>query len=260
YSSIEADMLEALPLLPEAEPIPTRPTLPAAYAFLARFYLVLGNYEKVYRYSDSCLLLRHELMDYNGLTSIPQFNREVIFHSSLLYSVLSAVGTIHPEILAAYPENDLRNTELYIYPLNGTKAFWGNYTGIYLRFGGLATDEVYLMRAEALTRLGRWQAALDDLNFLLEHRFLTGTFQPVTANNAAEVLDMVILERRKELLFRGLRQLDLWRLNKEGRNIIVRRSFEGEQFELLPNSPLYTMPIPDQIIDLHPGMEQNPRQ
>lgn len=260
YSSIEADIMEAIQLLPETEAAPTRPTLPAAYAFLARYYLVTGDYEKANRYADSCLSHRRELMDYNQYTSIPKFNEEVLFHASLLDGFLNSYGSVHPDILASYSENDLRGSELNIYSLDGAKVFQGSYTGIYYRFGGLATDEVYLIRAETAARLGRWQAALADLNFLLEHRFVTGTFQPLTANNADEVLDLVILERRKELLFRGLRQLDLRRLNKEGRNIIVRRSLEGKQYELLPNSPLYTMPIPGQVIDLHPDMEQNPRQ
>lgn len=259
YAFIEADMEQALRLLPLSEPVPTRPTRPAGYAFLARYHLVKGDYAKALLYSDSCLMFRNELMNYNDYTRFPKFNREVIFHATLVYGKLNFNGSIHPEILASYTENDLRGTTLILYPYQGYTLFMGSYTGNSYRFGGLATDEVYLTRAEAAARLGNWEAAVSDVNLLLENRMRQGHFVPATANSQEEAIDLVLLERRRELLFRVVRQLDLRRLNHEGRNIVVKRAFEGSQYELLPQSNLYTMPIPPQVIGFHPDMEQNPR-
>jgi hypothetical protein len=67
-----------------------------------------------------------------------------------------------------------------------------------------------------------------------------------------------LLERRRELLFRGLRFTDLLRLNKEGYQIALLRNLNGQQYALPPNSPLYVLPIPPDEIALT-GEEQNPR-
>jgi hypothetical protein len=52
--------------------------------------------------------------------------------------------------------------------------------------------------------------------------------------------------------------MDIKRLNKEGRNIIVKRKIGSDRIELLPNDNRYAWPIPPDIIELS-GMKQNPR-
>ena len=64
-------------------------------------------------------------------------------------------------------------------------------------------------------------------------------------------------ERRKELIFRGLRWIDIKRLNLEGANIEQRRFLDGKEYILEPNSNRYALPLPDDIIRLT-WMEQNP--
>lgn len=67
--------------------------------------------------------------------------------------------------------------------------FKRGYSGTILPFTGIATDEVWLIRAEALAKTGQWQAAMADLNTLLQKRWRTGTFVPLTALNATDALE-----------------------------------------------------------------------
>ncbi|GAA0881862.1 hypothetical protein GCM10009120_04580 [Sphingobacterium siyangense subsp. cladoniae] len=96
------------------------------------------------------------------------------------------------------------------------------------------------------------------LNKLLLHRWKSGKFQVLTAKSDSEALDLILKERRKELLFRGVRWLDLKRLNKEGREISLKRVLGGKEFVLYPNDLRYALPIPEDVIELS-GMQQNPR-
>jgi hypothetical protein len=68
-----------------------------------------------------------------------------------------------------------------------------------------------------------------------------------------------LLERRKELCFRGLRWQDLRRLNKEPEYAkTLTRKIDGITYTLPPNDPKYVFPIPPNVIALS-GMQQNPR-
>jgi hypothetical protein len=95
------------------------------------------------------------------------------------------------------------------------------------------------------------------LNQLLEKRYQSGTFVPIVYQNPQMLLDTILAERQKELIFRGERWADIKRLNLEGRNILLRRFVNNEWIQLEPNSPRYAAPIPEKVIDLS-GMQQNP--
>jgi tetratricopeptide (TPR) repeat protein len=258
YNFIIEDLLQAIRLLPVAPKFKTRPSKQAAYALLARAFQTMQDYEQAYLYADSCLQLQNSLLDFNSVEVIPRFNDEVLFHTMLSFNRLMG-GHINPDLIALYDENDLRKSTLYIKYFSGLPTFYGSYNGDYARFAGLATDEVYLIRAECLARKGKVTEAMQDLNLLLINRFKAGTFEPLTTSDASAALDLILIERRKELLFRGTRGVDLKRLNKEGRNITVSRIINGESFQLLPNSNLYTYPIPPDVISFNPEMPQNIR-
>ena len=69
---------------------------------------------------------------------------------------------------------------------------------------------------------------------------------------------LILLERRKELLMRGLRWMDLKRLNMEGAAITLTRTVNGQVYTLPPNDLRYALPIPEDVIAIS-GMQQNPR-
>ena len=97
---------------------------------------------------------------------------------------------------------------------------------------------------------------MNDLNALLEKRYQTSTFTPLVINDQKEALSRILLERRKELVMRGLRWIDIKRLNKGGDQITLVRKIGNQTYTLLPNSDYYALPIPDDIIRIT-GMKQN---
>ena len=265
YKRIIADLDEALALLPEKPLYLTRPSKRAAFALLARVNLVLENYDKAIDFSDKCLQAGNELLDYNTIPPIRGnpgiFNKEVIFHTVIsdVYSgFISDYCLVDSMLYRSYADNDLRKSLFFESNPDRTVSFIGNYNNNQDLFAGLATDEIYLIRAESLARNGNTMAALNDLNFLLQKRWRDGFFNPVKANNPDEALDLVIKERRKELLLRGLRWTDLRRLNGDARfKIKLLHPIGGQNYELEPASYKYTFPVPDDIIAIS-RMQQNP--
>jgi hypothetical protein len=280
YQQILNDLDSAENLLPASLPnnYRNRPNKLAAQAMLARVYLSMRNYLKARAYADSALQGYSTLMDYNTLNlgkGLPfiLLNSETLYQAGFLgssvqqgatyFSVLGggffANTRIDTGLIQSYDSNDLRLMAYYRYKLHDSSYLKGSYTGNYSPFGGLATDELYLIRAEGAARAGDAATAISDVNTLLSKRWKTGTFTGYTVGSAQEALDTVLLERRKELPFRGLRWTDLRRLNAEGvHTTTLTRSLFGQTYMLKPNSDLYTLPIPPDVINLS-GMPQNPR-
>src|SRR5690606_704360 len=112
----------------------------------------------------------------------------------------------------------------------------GSYQPIGSWFGGLAVDEVLLIKAECHTRLGDLPNALIQLNRLLSHRINRHVFEPLELSDSQDILNRVIAERKKELVFRGLRWSDLRRLNQEPQfAVTMQRIIDGKRHELQPN-------------------------
>jgi hypothetical protein len=146
-------------------------------------------------------------------------------------------------------------------PDSSTYSFKGSYDGGatgYL-FSAPAVDELYLIRAECFARADKVSSAMNDLNTLLIRRFQTGTFTGYTAGDPADALQLIVTERRKELVMRMTRWTDLRRLNKDTRfATTITRIYHGQTYRLAPTSNWYVWPIPDDEI-LYSGITQNSR-
>jgi len=272
YDQIEKDLRTALPLLPVTIPETNRnrPNQPAVYALLARMYLSVGAYAAAGNAADSCLRLYDKLIDYNTLdptTYLPftNTNAETMYQSRILSSSqvfsnisYSAGSLVDTAIYQLFSPNDVRRNSLFYFFGPTAININGGYNGTYTLFSGLATDEVYLIRAEATARAGRTDEAMSDLNHLLINRYYTNQFVPLHANSQDEALSFILTERRKELLLRGVRWTDLRRLNKEGDQITLTRILQGNVYHLLPNDPKYVLPIPPDVIQ-QSGISQNVR-
>ncbi len=265
YDQIIGDLLKAEPLLPVTPLFPTRPSKPAVFGLLARVYLSQQDYNKALFYADSCLQIQNSLMDFNQLSTtaanpIERFNKEVIF-SSLLCNYISFATSrliVDSTLLKSYSSNDLR-TDNYFKVASGNTTFKGSYDGTSNLFGGLATDEMYLIRAECNARAGNTTAAMKDLNTLLSTRWKSGTYINLTAANSETALALILRERRKELVYRNLRWSDLRRLNTDTRfQTTLTRTVAGKTYTLLPNSLRYVLPIDPFEIKLD-GLQQNAR-
>lgn len=270
YDQILSDIREAIALLEVRQETPTRPSKAAAYALLARFYLVTGDYRKSKEYADSTLALHSDLLDYNDLDPAQEYpmptlyltshrNPEVLFLSNLVatsYLGSSNNTLADTSLYNSYTTHDLRKV-LFFTP---SRLFQGSYIGIRsFQFSGLAVDEVFLTRAEAHARLGNTEAALKDINTLLIKRFRAGHFKPFHVDEPEALLKFILQERRKELVARGVRWSDLRRLNQEARFAkVLYRNVDGREYTLRPGDLRYTFPIPDGEIQ-GSGIEQNKR-
>lgn len=271
YQQIISDLKTAASLLPVQPTVKTRPSKPAAYGALARVYLVMGNYQQANLYADSCLQLQSVLTNYNTLSatasaSFKIFNNEVIFHntSSGRGGVTSPVRARVDSILyASYANDDLRKKIFFKVGTKGFNVFKGDYGGSSSSnsFGGIAVNEMYLIRGETFARLGNVPFAVKDLNTLLTNRWATGKYLPFTTTLSSDsVLFNILQERRKELAYRsGVRWSDLRRLNQDGRfAVTIKRVLNKTTYSLTPGDKRYAFLLPISVVQMT-GVEQNGR-
>lgn len=272
YQQITADLKQAATLVTMATPgaIRNRPCRASIYAMLSRVYLSMGSYPQAGLYADSSLQLHDSLINYNVdisySSSMPfrVINAENMYNAripSLQYQCiqpLAGMAFIDSLVYQSYSSADLRRYIFFnlfqTYPRR--KGFYdGSNVTLYT---GLAVDEMYLNRAECLARAGNTQAAITWLNKLMINRIADGAFTPLKADNALAALRLILEERRKELIMRGLRWSDIRRLNSEGYNIQPKRFTNNRLITLPPGSKLYTLPIPSEVIQ-RSGITQNER-
>ncbi len=146
YEKMIKDINDALPTLTDLHPIPYRGSKAAAYAFLARIYLHMKDYEKAIENADAALALKSDILD------------------------ISPVGTVLPAILNN-PENIYLRTNYELYHVGRSKltpsaaALFGTTdhrerlmatktTGLRIRETniGITVPEIMLTKAEALVR------------------------------------------------------------------------------------------------------------
>ncbi|MBZ4190565.1 RagB/SusD family nutrient uptake outer membrane protein [Niabella beijingensis] len=272
YDQVVSDLKESIRYLPVNAVHPIRPCKAAAMALLARTYLWMRNYDSCLNYADACLQLRSELKDYNELDVNATYPFSAIRYTNpedlanfIMYgppaSLSISKAKIDSMLYKSYDDNDLRK-KIYFRANTGTNAgsfgFKGSYFGNSVPYDGVALDEVYLMRAECYVRTGNLNGALEDLNNLMSKRWRRNTFIPFTTSIAKDALIIILKERRKELVFRGLRWMDIKRLNKENADISLVRQVNNSAFTLLPNDKRFALPIPKDVISLS-GMVQNER-
>lgn len=267
FKQIISDLTQAVGLLPEESHYPARPDKIAAYAFLARVYHTLENYEEALKYANICLSLKNELIDYNTLNPaatrpFPQGilgnHKEVIYYSRLINYGFFFSGVLFPDsaLLNLFKEGDLRKN-LFFHASTGR--FIGSYTGDSRLFSGLAIDEIILIRAESYARLNQAENACEDLNRLLVTRYKNGTYVPLKIADKEELVRLILAERRKQLFSRGLRWIDLRRTNSDPIYADTLHRVTGERkITIYPNDTRYVLTIPDSEI-LRSGIEQNER-
>lgn len=264
YQQVINDLLKSIDNLPINNIHVMRPSKVAAYGLLARTYLSMRDYSNAKKYADSSLSLKSTLLDFNILNAtanfpVPQFNPEVL-HSTVIPSypiINNSRAKIDPIIMNMFEANDLRKSVLFKINSDGSYGFKGSYDGSASLFSGVAVNEVLLIRAECLAREGKLSDALIDLNKLGVKRFKAGLYKNKESLNQEQVITWVLNERRKELIFRGLRWMDIKRLNKEGAGISLSRTVDNKDYKLNANSSGFALPLPDNLLILT-SMEQNP--
>lgn len=119
-------------------------------------------------------------------------------------------------------------------------------------FKAFRTSEMYLIRAEANSRLGKGPLALTDLNALRKTRNAT-----TGSETGAGLLEAIFTERRKELFMEGHRFFDLKRTTRT-----IERTYEisGDTYtdQLASDAREWALPIPQSELLANPNVAQNP--
>ncbi|WP_304065630.1 RagB/SusD family nutrient uptake outer membrane protein [Pedobacter glucosidilyticus] len=284
YEAVINDLLEAIALFENSSPVFSSGT-PQTYfsanvakALLAKVYLYANNWDKAYEYADDVIrnggytLLSNANYVASWATrnpsveSIFEIALESNFSGSSLgsYYEVSNTGGFRMyaatnDVLALYSANDIRrNSSLFntVIINNVNYSFTKKYAA-----GGLnATpvkvlrlSEVYLIRAEAAAEKSQpnFTQANADLSLIIKRADPTAA--DANFSNKADLIDAILLERRKELAFEGNLLYDLLR---KGKNI-NRVDCNAATCSLPFTDNRLVMPIPINTVDVNPGMEQN---
>lgn len=269
YDQILKDLEEAIPLLPTSSISAALPTKAGAYSLLARTHLYMGDYHLALQYAEKALEYKDTLIDFNDLDQhanfpIPvtnQISQEVVLFTRMYGSNVVNnlnIAKVNPDLYSMYADNDLRKY-IYFRPDNeGRFLFKGTHMGHTGLITGVTTAELLLIAAESFARLDEIENAAIMLNRLLVKRIDNRYFQPYSFHDKQAALQTILDERRKELIFRGLRWVDIKRLNRDGAGIILRRTIGEENFVLMPNDKRYAIALPEDVVEIA-GIKQNPR-
>lgn len=268
YDKIREDLLIATDLLPELPLTVFRPSKISCYSLLSRVYLQLGEFDKALNAALNALTIKSDLNDFNEIPITNNYrfplygigNPEVIYSNAAYYNVGVDESRVSVDtlILKLYSPEDLRNI-VYFREINNKVLFYGSYYGNRNLFTGYATNELYLTVAECFARLNEIDSSLKYLNDLLKKRINKNAFNPVHISNRLDLIKYIVMERKKELILRGIRWEDIRRLNKESElQETLHRVVNNQSYYLHPNSKKWVNPIPLEAI-WYGDIEQNKR-
>lgn len=118
-------------------------------------------------------------------------------------------------------------------------------------------SEAYLNRSEAYAQKGECVAAWNDLSHLRENRYKEYSETAIT--DATVLLKEIREERRLELCFDEVRWFDLRRYGMPSISHLykVRKSASWQTYTLNEKDPLYTLPLPSEVMNENPALQQN---
>lgn len=272
YDQILADLNQAVSIaeFPDVTTYTTDASKAAAYALLARTHLNMRNFTEAGKAAENALRLRSTLLDLNNyLTSFlsypqRQSDPEVILCKLASTNVAMPVSTSQLTLFA--DSVDLRYKVMI---KNGSVANqWVTYLpNVYYKpsisvqgiMAGPTVPEVMLIKAECDARADQPATAVTMLNTLRKKRFTPADYRDLSAANGNAALQLVLNERRRELMGSGMRWFDLRRLHLDNLTPTITRSFKGVTYTLEPGSNRYVFPIAQKYIELNPEITQNPR-
>jgi hypothetical protein len=296
YDFIIKDLEESVDLLQEKPVNIYHPNKAFGYALLAKVCLFHRDWEKAKAAAETSLRLNSNLADYNeindagGTVYYTKFSKEnnpevLSYHwmagwGSGEQVALYHYGMISPELRNLFESTDLRYS-IFFRDKGTTITNWfdsGSGAAIWLpaitnidRFNymivGMRTAEVYLILAEANARLNHLDVAKSYVEKLRAKRIKGGDGTIAMPSSQKEMMDQIILERRKELLFGFNRFFDLKRFNLEPEYqktitrvfpvINISESHPQKTYTLQPNSRMYIIPFPHSARDKNPNLTLN---
>lgn len=259
----------------------------AALLLLSRVYLYMQDWDNAKKIAGEFLEKRSELSSYLLLDStavaISEESAEVVFSQGSLslenyFSGLGGDFCVSDDLYSLYDTTDSRRDVYFSRQINtdsialNRKYKMGTHRSYVSDFWLLRTAEGYLNMAEACAMTGDADGASDYLYGL--RRFRIRNCKKINYS-AADVVEAVREERRKELCFEGHRWFDLRRYsvcreapfkktidhvfavyNWNARNLLKF----GEVYTLEEDDPAYTFAIPKDELDFDTGMPSNFRK
>ena len=284
YDFIQKDIEQALPYLQEKPLDVYHPSLAFAYAFKAKVHLFKREIAQAQAAAEKSLSYNNQIFDMvayskqGGPTAVavPAANNiEVLSYMYMTgYNEMNfgQLYVISPELRTLFGTNDARfnlffnSTSATNLDQGSNTAYWATqYTRFFYPTVGMKTTEVYLILAECYARDNKFNEAVTVLNTLRAKRILSGTVNLEVPATRKETMELVINERRKELLLGFNRFFDLKRLNTEtefAKTItrvfpLVNKTVPQKTYTLQPNSRLYIIPFPLSVLQKNPKLTLN---
>lgn len=270
YQQAQTDLEDALDLLEGNDRGLYFANYAAANALLARLHLYLENWDQAITYADEAIsasgltLLDSEDDIANAFYEVP--NPESIMELSIdpVEESLGSNDGLCPytnpnhwfdvipseNLLNTYDQDDYRNSwftdhsDGFPYTLK-----WDCSTGPFDdNIPLIRLSEMYLIKAEAHAEEDELTLALDALEELQSARGLT---VPFVSTDKDEIIDEVMVERRRELNFEGHRWYDLKRRGMDIPKQVGAQPVPYDDFRILSV-------LPQGEVDNNPNLEQNP--
>lgn len=274
YDQILSDLNEAKDLL-QLRPDPlhrNRASGIAALALMARISLCMDKWQESALQATAVQQGYDSLINYNTINAdievpLPGDNREVIYplkapdknnENALIAPLAGSGANVDSNLIRSYESNDLR-LKLFFKPHGKSHGLRTCLTGTYVPFEGICLSEIYLILAESNARLNKPDTALFYLEKLLRARYKTSANLSLPDSHQPDsLLNRILVERKKELAFRGQRWSDIKRLNKLNCNIVQQRVVDVKTYTMQVNDLRYALLLPEPTIQSN-NMKQNPR-
>ncbi|MCS3799565.1 RagB/SusD family nutrient uptake outer membrane protein [Niastella sp. OAS944] len=263
YDFIISTVTEAIPNLPDKGATVVHGTKGAAYAFLARVYLQMNNYDQALSYANQALAVNDKLFDYvafynsykaqidlaDNYPSLPNprgynyVENYIMMHGEYVYS--RREWPLRADRAARFETGDASLLSRWKSRLVGSETYFYAITTGYFNEGGITTTEVYMIKAECLARKNDLAGAMDALNTVRAKRILPANYVALTAGSTKDAIDYIRRTKENETLFNIVSFADVRRFNKDP---LYAKTFtkteNGATVSLKPDSHLWTMPIP----------------
>src|SRR5690606_18981323 len=156
--------------------------------------------------------------------------------------------------------NDLRKKLFFTEDNDGYHSFSGDHgaNSNAFKFGGLTSAARLLIRMECALRTGNTAMALKDLLHFVDTRYASGRWGTIGGLDHAHLLTRIPEERRKELLYRGIRWSDIRRLAYDPDNAVeLKRKMGNTEYSITSEAlKTFAFLIPTEVVDAT-GILQN---
>ena len=260
YAAIQMDLDKAYELMNveqwEANYVYRFNTI-ALDALQAKVYLYTQRWEDCLKCCNKVLGKKNTLEDFNKAEALqPTAIQSVENILALEQSITSGFKqdmVVMKEFAEKYGEGDLRLGKYFGAPeSNGTLPIVKGGSNEYLC--SFRTGEVMLTAAEAAARLNQMSVAKQHLLKLMQHRYTQKAYEAkkkaVDAMNQQALTDEILAERERELALEGHSWFDLRRTTRPQLTKVI----DGKQYVLEHNDPRYTLQIPQEALDVNPGL------